>query len=297
MVDHCYDDHGWPWPRMVMMTMVDHAFEKWIIVNHGLTMVIMTMVDHAFEKWTIVNHGCPWSSRPCFWENQMDHCHGWPWLTMTMLWEMDHCQPWLTMVIMTIMDHWPWLTMLLRNGPLSTMVDHGHHDHGWPCFWEMDHCQPWLSMVIMTMVDHAFEKWTIVNHGHDDHGWPWSNPWFLTVVHFSKHGQPWLNHGQTSWLNHGWPWLTMVQPWVFRWGIILLIAGSSQAFSFENTCCATNYSTSQDTQVCILYLIVYDFTRFRCAENRTPQDHFRCVMVCYRTPKPQKTRPEFFSSP
>ena len=29
----------------------------------------------------------------------------------------------------------------------------------------------------------------------------------------------------------------------------------------------------------ILYLIVYDFTRFRCAENCTPQDHFRCVIM------------------
>ena len=36
---------------------------------------------------------------------------------------------------------------------------------------------------------------------------------------------------------------------------------------------------------------LYDFTRFRCAENQTPQDHFRCVMVCYRTHTPQKTRP------
>ena len=41
----------------------------------------------------------------------------------------------------------------------------------------------------------------------------------------------------------------------------------------------------------ILYLIVFDFTRFRCAENRTPQDHFRCVMVCYCTCTPQKSRP------
>ena len=29
------------------------------------------------------------------------------------------------------------------------------------------------------------------------------------------------------------------------------------------------------------FLIVYDFTRFRCAENHTPQDHFRCVIVCF----------------
>ena len=28
----------------------------------------------------------------------------------------------------------------------------------------------------------------------------------------------------------------------------------------------------------------------RCAENCTPQDHFRCVMVCYCTHTPQKTR-------
>ena len=40
---------------------------------------------------------------------------------------------------------------------------------------------------------------------------------------------------------------------------------------------------------CILYLIVYNFTRFRCAENCT-QDHFRCVMVCYRTRTPQKDK-------
>ena len=33
-----------------------------------------------------------------------------------------------------------------------------------------------------------------------------------------------------------------------------------------------------------------NFTRFRCAENHTPQDHFRCVMVCYDTCTPQKTR-------
>ena len=39
-------------------------------------------------------------------------------------------------------------------------------------------------------------------------------------------------------------------------------------------------------------LIVYNFTRFRCVENRTPQDFFRCVMVCYRTHMPQKTGPE-----
>ena len=43
--------------------------------------------------------------------------------------------------------------------------------------------------------------------------------------------------------------------------------------------------------MCILYVIVYNFPRFRSAENHTPQDHFRCVMVCYRTHTPQKTRP------
>ena len=32
----------------------------------------------------------------------------------------------------------------------------------------------------------------------------------------------------------------------------------------------------------------YDFTRFRCAENRMAQDHFRCV----RTRTPQKSRPD-----
>ena len=29
----------------------------------------------------------------------------------------------------------------------------------------------------------------------------------------------------------------------------------------------------------ILYLTVYNFARFRCAENCTPQDHFRCLIV------------------
>ena len=65
-----------------------------------------------------------------------------------------------------------------------------------------------------------------------------------------------------------------------------------QALSFKNACCATN-STSQDIQMCCrcaLYITVYNFTRFRCAENCTPQDHFRCGMMCYRTS--QKTRPE-----
>ena len=31
--------------------------------------------------------------------------------------------------------------------------------------------------------------------------------------------------------------------------------------------------------MCILYLIVYDFNRFRCAENRTPQEHFRFAIA------------------
>ena len=44
--------------------------------------------------------------------------------------------------------------------------------------------------------------------------------------------------------------------------------------------------------MCILYLVGYNFTRFRFAENRSPQDHFRCVMVCYHTYMLQKTRPE-----
>ena len=30
--------------------------------------------------------------------------------------------------------------------------------------------------------------------------------------------------------------------------------------------------------MCILYLIVYNFTRFRCAENHTPQDLFMCAV-------------------
>ena len=51
--------------------------------------------------------------------------------------------------------------------------------------------------------------------------------------------------------------------------------------------------------MCILYLIVYNFTRFRCAENGTPQDHFRCVMgyanalACM----PQRTRPAIIFLP
>ena len=53
-----------------------------------------------------------------------------------------------------------------------------------------------------------------------------------------------------------------------------------QALSFKNTYCATN-SASQDIRVCFrcayLYLIVYDFTRYRCAENHTSQGHVRCV--------------------
>ena len=40
----------------------------------------------------------------------------------------------------------------------------------------------------------------------------------------------------------------------------------------------------------MLYLIVYDFTRFRYDENCT-QEHFKCVMVCFCTYMPQKTRP------
>ena len=43
--------------------------------------------------------------------------------------------------------------------------------------------------------------------------------------------------------------------------------------------------------MCVLYLIVYNFTKFRCAENCTPQNHFRCVMVCFCSCTPQKTRP------
>ena len=40
------------------------------------------------------------------------------------------------------------------------------------------------------------------------------------------------------------------------------------------------------------YLMCYlkYITRFGCAENHIPQDHFKCVMVCYCTCTPQKTR-------
>ena len=41
--------------------------------------------------------------------------------------------------------------------------------------------------------------------------------------------------------------------------------------------------------------IVYNRIRFRCAENCTPQGLFRWyVMVCYRTPTAEKTRPDVF---
>ena len=73
---------------------------------------------------------------------------------------------------------------------------------------------------------------------------------------------------------------------------IICHQNSYQALSFKKACCATN-STSPDSKVCCrcaLYLIVYNFTRFRCAENHT-STHFRCVMVCCRTHStPQKTR-------
>ena len=39
------------------------------------------------------------------------------------------------------------------------------------------------------------------------------------------------------------------------------------------------------------YLIVYNFTRLRYSEKHTPQDHCRCVILCYLTRMPQKTRP------
>ena len=44
-----------------------------------------------------------------------------------------------------------------------------------------------------------------------------------------------------------------------------------------------------------LYLNEYNFARFRCDENRCPQDHFRCVMVCYCTRTFQKTMPDTIS--
>ena len=61
--------------------------------------------------------------------------------------------------------------------------------------------------------------------------------------------------------------------------------------SFKNACFAVN-STSQDIQLCCKYAFcMYNFQRFRCAENHTPHDHFTCVMVFYHTGTPQKTRP------
>ena len=49
--------------------------------------------------------------------------------------------------------------------------------------------------------------------------------------------------------------------------------------------------TSKDIQVCCrcaFCIWLFDFTRFGCAENHTPQDQFRCVKVCYCTHTPQK---------
>ena len=43
-----------------------------------------------------------------------------------------------------------------------------------------------------------------------------------------------------------------------------------------------------------LRLIMYDFTRFMCTENHTPQDQFRSVTMCHRTEKPQKARPAYY---
>ena len=64
-----------------------------------------------------------------------------------------------------------------------------------------------------------------------------------------------------------------------------------QALSFENASCATN-STSQDRCAIVVHFVYnYNFTRFRCAESCTPQDHFKCLILCYRAHMPQKTRP------
>ena len=43
--------------------------------------------------------------------------------------------------------------------------------------------------------------------------------------------------------------------------------------------------------MCFLYLILYKLTRFRCAEYHTPQNHFRCVMVCYHKFLKRPSRP------
>ena len=45
--------------------------------------------------------------------------------------------------------------------------------------------------------------------------------------------------------------------------------------------------------MCILYLLVYHFTRFRCAEKHTPQNHYRCVMARYLTRNPKKDKAWF----
>ena len=50
-------------------------------------------------------------------------------------------------------------------------------------------------------------------------------------------------------------------------------------------------STSKDIKVC--GRCAYNC---RCAENCTPQDHFRCVMVLYRICIPQKTSPTHLCS-
>ena len=239
MVPTINSDHGWP------------CFEKW---HHSQSW--LTMVDHAFEKWLHHghdDHGWPWS-----W---------WPWLTMVMVTMVDHghgdhgwphfekwhhSQPWLTMVTVTMVEHafekwhhvhgdhgwpwswWPWLTMVM-----VTMVDHGQAmvsdrstisqsavNHGWTMV--KSHGWPWLTMLLRN--GYTMVMMTMVDHGHGDHGWPcfWEmaprlwwpwltmvKPWFLTVVPFLKVQStmvgPWSNPMV-------WPWSTMVKPWFFSWG-------------------------------------------------------------------------------
>ena len=76
----------------------------------------------------------------------------------------------------------------------------------------------------------------------------------------------------------------------FGWFVVFVMKSYCQhivqALSFENACCATKCA------VCVHFVSVYNITKFSCAENHTPQDYIRCVMVCYCTPMPQKDWPD-----
>ena len=106
MVDHGHHDHGWPcfekwtivnhgrprssWPWLTMLWEMDHC-------QPLLTTVIMTMVDHAFEKWT------PLSTMVMMTMFGRGQTHGfWPWWpflkarsTMVEPWSKPIVEPWL----------------------------------------------------------------------------------------------------------------------------------------------------------------------------------------------------------